>query len=428
MTLGQRIAQKRKELGLSQEGLGEQLGVSRQAIYKWESDASLPEIEKLITLSKIFSVSVGWLLGVEEDAPPIQQADGSRELTEEQLIMVQEIVDRYLAAQPKPVPPKRRRLVRICTAVAVVALVVALFNLFSRLEQFNQDFSALYNSVNNVNGSVNSQINSITRRVENILKSQNNLMAEWSAQVASTDLKANTVTFDIRVVPRTYVEGMTAVFVARSGEETAEAAVEPGADHTFTGQVICPLSDKIDVTAVLVTGEKRETQWLDDFDGLYSNTFPDLSLDSWLMDDVREGVLLAQLPADQAASWGSRGVRIRNTEDQSRYFLGWNPEPPETVRVGLFQDHKLLTWYQGSVETTNLDGVPTEDYVWRRPEAVTLEAGHTYHEAAVYTDGLGRQHVYANTGMTADLNQEGGIYVNYEIVYVDQPASAAWEF
>ena len=38
MTLGQRIAQKRKELGLSQEALGEQLGVSRQAIYKWESE------------------------------------------------------------------------------------------------------------------------------------------------------------------------------------------------------------------------------------------------------------------------------------------------------------------------------------------------------------------------------------------------------
>ena len=69
MTLGQRIAQKRKELGLSQEGLGEQLGVSRQAIYKWESDASLPEIGKLITLSRIFSVSVGWLLGAEEDSP-----------------------------------------------------------------------------------------------------------------------------------------------------------------------------------------------------------------------------------------------------------------------------------------------------------------------------------------------------------------------
>ena len=81
MTIGQRIAQKRKELGLSQEGLGERLGVSRQAIYKWESDATLPEIEKLIALSRIFSVSVGWLLGEET-----QEADPEeRELTEEQL-------------------------------------------------------------------------------------------------------------------------------------------------------------------------------------------------------------------------------------------------------------------------------------------------------------------------------------------------------
>ena len=72
MTLGQRIAQKRKELGLSQEGLGERLGVSRQAIYKWESDAALPEIDKLITLSRIFSVSVGWLLGVEEAPSPAE--------------------------------------------------------------------------------------------------------------------------------------------------------------------------------------------------------------------------------------------------------------------------------------------------------------------------------------------------------------------
>ena len=66
MTIGQRIAQKRKEQGLSQEALGDRLGLSRQAIYKWESDAALPEIEKLVALSRLFGVSVGWLLGVEE--------------------------------------------------------------------------------------------------------------------------------------------------------------------------------------------------------------------------------------------------------------------------------------------------------------------------------------------------------------------------
>lgn len=41
MTTGQRIALKRKEAGLSQETLGAELGVSRQSIYKWESEGSL---------------------------------------------------------------------------------------------------------------------------------------------------------------------------------------------------------------------------------------------------------------------------------------------------------------------------------------------------------------------------------------------------
>ena len=70
MTTGRRVARKRKELGLSQEALGEKLGVSRQSIYKWESDGALPEVEKLVALSRLFGVSVGWLLGVEEGTRP----------------------------------------------------------------------------------------------------------------------------------------------------------------------------------------------------------------------------------------------------------------------------------------------------------------------------------------------------------------------
>lgn len=61
-----------KEQGLSQEALGDRLGLSRQAIYKWESDAALPEIEKLVALSRLFGVSVGWLLGVEETPEVLQ--------------------------------------------------------------------------------------------------------------------------------------------------------------------------------------------------------------------------------------------------------------------------------------------------------------------------------------------------------------------
>ena len=69
MTLGQRIQELRKGLSLSQEELGEKMGVSRQAISKWEGDQTIPELDKLIALSKLFGLTVGQLLGVEQPVP-----------------------------------------------------------------------------------------------------------------------------------------------------------------------------------------------------------------------------------------------------------------------------------------------------------------------------------------------------------------------
>lgn len=93
LTMGQRIASRRKLLNLSQEALAEQLDVSRQAVSKWESDAAIPEIDKLIALSRLYGVSVGWLLGVEEPENAAAEA-----LSETQLKMVEEIANRYRKA------------------------------------------------------------------------------------------------------------------------------------------------------------------------------------------------------------------------------------------------------------------------------------------------------------------------------------------
>ena len=67
MTLGERISAGRRAAGISQEVLGERLGVSRQAISKWEGDAAVPELEKLIALSRLFGIPLGALLGIEEE-------------------------------------------------------------------------------------------------------------------------------------------------------------------------------------------------------------------------------------------------------------------------------------------------------------------------------------------------------------------------
>lgn len=61
MTLGQRISLYRKKLNISQEELGARLGVSRQAVSKWETDLSTPDLNNLIGLARELGVSVAEL-------------------------------------------------------------------------------------------------------------------------------------------------------------------------------------------------------------------------------------------------------------------------------------------------------------------------------------------------------------------------------
>lgn len=65
MTVGEKIQKNRKELGLSQEELGQKLLVSRQTISLWEKDQTVPTIDNLIRLREIFGVSVDEILGFE---------------------------------------------------------------------------------------------------------------------------------------------------------------------------------------------------------------------------------------------------------------------------------------------------------------------------------------------------------------------------
>lgn len=62
MTTGEKLAKLRREQNLTQEQLAELLGVSRQAISRWESGAAYPETEKLIRLGKLYHCSMDYLL------------------------------------------------------------------------------------------------------------------------------------------------------------------------------------------------------------------------------------------------------------------------------------------------------------------------------------------------------------------------------
>lgn len=87
MTLGENIARLRAEKRLSQGDLADALGVSRQSVSKWETDASVPELDKLVRLSELFGVTLDRLVKGEaadeepkQEVPPPVTAEGTHHI------------------------------------------------------------------------------------------------------------------------------------------------------------------------------------------------------------------------------------------------------------------------------------------------------------------------------------------------------------
>ena len=111
--MSEKLYKLRKNSGLSQEQLAEQLNVSRQAISKWEQGTAVPESEKLITISNFFGVSVDYLL--KEDTA--DTTNTTAEVMEEK--------------------PKRMAAIVICIAGIVSMVIWGLLSIF-RPEASNQ--------------------------------------------------------------------------------------------------------------------------------------------------------------------------------------------------------------------------------------------------------------------------------------------------
>jgi transcriptional regulator with XRE-family HTH domain len=72
MTIGKRIALLRKEKGLTQEELAQHMGISPQAVSKWENDQTCPDISALPRLARLLGVSVDELLEGKENLPAVR--------------------------------------------------------------------------------------------------------------------------------------------------------------------------------------------------------------------------------------------------------------------------------------------------------------------------------------------------------------------
>ncbi len=227
MDLGRRIQELRRERGLSQEGLAEQMGVSRQAISKWESGAAIPEVDKLIQLARFFGVTVDGLLGVrppesprQEDAGEGPAAPGEGETPppppglEERLHALEGMVA-ALGEERQQRRQQRKWTMYLPLGVMVPALVLILWvsvynarNTQWRLRGLEVDLSQMNYEIINLKYKDNT-VPKPTPEEE----AANQLLADWDISFQGYDLEERTLASLLSATPKSLREGMTAEFV-----------------------------------------------------------------------------------------------------------------------------------------------------------------------------------------------------------------------
>lgn len=124
MTLGQRIYTYRTQKQLSQATLAELLEVSRQSVSKWETDASVPELDKLIKMGELFEISLDEL--IKGDKPPY--------MTETEAVSRETSALSHTAAsgaETKPAPTAVPKTLSWQKIAIIILLACGMFGLFS---------------------------------------------------------------------------------------------------------------------------------------------------------------------------------------------------------------------------------------------------------------------------------------------------------
>lgn len=222
MTLGQNIQAARKAKGLSQETLAEKIGVSRQALGKWEKDTALPGLDNLQALAAELGTGVDALLGTEPSAPaaPAVTLDAMRDL---------------LSA--RDAEEKRRRRLWGCAGGATFLILAGLlagtaYSYERQLQALNQNYQTAQSYYDTQQANLSSQI----AELRDALRMGETTVTDWRWQPLDKlhrDVDKSWMPVVVQVTPRTTRDGMTARLAVRCGDETQLYDMTAAPDGSF---------------------------------------------------------------------------------------------------------------------------------------------------------------------------------------------------
>lgn len=279
MELYEKLYELRRASGMSQEELAEKLGVSRQAVSKWESGATQPELPKLIELSKIYQVSVDALLSLEhakeqQDRSPAAEG-ASRDTTEDASAAKPDF--RTFCVQHKKIVGG--------AAVALAALIAVGAHYNNRINTLSMQVNDLRSQLYSVQSNLSNQIDGISNNVSDILTRESSLISQYNYEITNVDLKKQECTIAFSLLPKTISEGTTVIIgVTDHGNSSPLDSYRPGYSADLTqdgfgylhGSVTVPLSDELGVGVNFKHDGETQSEELDTIYDLKSRYQPQL--------------------------------------------------------------------------------------------------------------------------------------------------------
>lgn len=236
MTLGQNLQAARKAKGLSQETLAEQIGVSRQALGKWEKDIALPGLDNLQAAAQVLGVSVDTLLGTEAVGPaPAVTLDAMRDL---------------LAARDAE-RRKHRRLWGLLGAAAAVVVVLLLVVQNLAYQRKMQSLTDSYAMLQSQLSSATADLSTRMDELQDAVRQGKSTVLEWRwvpVDKLHRDVQSSWMPVLVQVTPSESTTGMTARLSVTYGDTTELHNMGMLAGDIYQAQLVFTVGQTYDLT------------------------------------------------------------------------------------------------------------------------------------------------------------------------------------
>lgn len=271
MDLGTRIQTLRKQQGLSQEELADRLGLSRQAIGKWETGGSMPSIDNLLELSEILDTTVDYLLtgrapafpedALRDDAVPQEDAPGHAAAP--QTISLDALKE--LLSERQTVPRWKKYLRWAIMGLAAAALVASLCLLgyhSQRLDALESRFSDAQSHIARLDG----QLAGIHTDTSYPAAQPDSILSAYDYGHGAYDEETDTAILRLSATPKTLTEDTRLFFVLSPMVSSEDTLAEPitvegsGSSGAFAAEVSVPLVQDFTVSVLLEQDGFRHTE------------------------------------------------------------------------------------------------------------------------------------------------------------------------